>query len=54
MERVITLIPDKIDKTPILRVPDIHEAQNILRFVWYFYQVTMYQKSEWYFFDQGP
>ena len=26
---------------------------NILRFVWYFYQEMMYQKSEWYFFDQG-
>ncbi len=27
---------------------------HLLRFVWYFYQATMYQKSEWYFFDQGP
>ncbi len=26
---------------------------DFLRFVWYFYQTTMYQKSEWYFFDQG-
>ncbi len=26
---------------------------DFLRFVWYFYQATMYQKSEWYFFDQG-
>ena len=24
-----------------------------LRFVWYFYQAMMYQKSEWHFFDQG-
>ncbi len=24
-----------------------------LRSVWYFYWATMYQKSEWYFFDQG-
>ena len=24
-----------------------------LRFVWYFYQATIYQKSEWHFFDQG-
>ncbi len=26
---------------------------DFLRFVWYFYQDTMYQKSEWYYFDQG-
>ncbi len=26
---------------------------NILRFAWYFYQEMIYQKSEWYFFDQG-
>ena len=26
---------------------------DFLRFAWYFYQATMYQKSEWYFFDQG-
>ena len=25
---------------------------NFVRFVWYFYEATMYQKSEWYFFDQ--
>ena len=39
---------------PTLRIPDIHEAQNtnFLRFVWYFYQATLYKKSEWYFFDQ--
>ncbi len=24
---------------------------NFLRFVRYFYQATMYKKSEWYFFD---
>ncbi len=26
---------------------------NFLPFVWYFYQATMYKKSEWYFFDRG-
>ncbi len=26
---------------------------DFLRFAWYFYQATMYQKSEWYFFNQG-
>ncbi len=26
---------------------------DFLRFVWYFYQAVMHQKSEWYFFDQG-
>ena len=26
---------------------------KFLHFVWYFYEATMYQKSEWYFFDQG-
>ena len=26
---------------------------DFLCFVSYFYQATMYQKSEWYFFDQG-
>ncbi len=26
---------------------------HCLRFAWYFSQATMYQKSEWYFFEQG-
>ncbi len=26
---------------------------HFLWFAWYFYQVAMYEKSEWYFFDQG-
>ena len=26
---------------------------HLLCFVWYFYQFTMYQKSEWHFYNQG-
>ncbi len=26
---------------------------DFLHFVWYFYQDTMYQRSEWHFFDLG-
>ncbi len=29
------------------------KSTQFLHFVWNFYQATMYQKSEWYFFDQG-
>ena len=42
----------------LLRVPDIHEAQKQSSFMFclIFFSIhnVDYQKSEWYFFDQGP